>query len=64
MSGKVDLTIGEIQATLKLMLDNLDSLSAEQRYSLMSSIEAFDFIKKIAPGISKVLKETRAIKSK
>ncbi len=57
MAGKVDLSIGEIQAHLRLMLDNLDSLSAEQRYSIMCSIEAFDFVKKIMPGISKVLKD-------
>lgn len=53
MAGKIDLTIGEIQAHLQILLENGTSLSPEQRYSLNAAIESFDFIKKIAKPLHK-----------
>lgn len=53
--GAINLTIGEIQAHLRKLLESEVDLTPEQRYSLVAAIEAMGFIKKVAPGLQKVL---------
>jgi len=57
MSGKINLTVGEMQGNLRQLLESDINLSPEQRYSLVAAIETIDFLKKISPGLRKALGE-------
>ena len=58
MSGKLDMTTGAIQGSLRQILeDDRQLLSAEQRYSLMAAMESIEFLKRLSPGLKKAIEE-------
>lgn len=59
-SKKMNLTLGEIQGCLRQVLQDDHPLSAEQRYSLMATVELVEFMKKISPGLGEAVKQMKA----
>lgn len=54
MGGKVNLTIHEIQGHLN-HISKRESLTSEEKYSLSSAIETMEFLKRLSPGLKKVV---------
>ncbi len=57
MSGKINLTVGQIQGNLRQIMETFDTLTPEQRYSLKSAIETMSFLHRMSPGLQKVVSE-------
>ena len=56
----MNLTLGEVRANLRQILEADHPLTAEQRYALMSSIELAEFVEQISPGLSEAVKQMKA----
>lgn len=62
MAGTLDMTVGEIQGSLRQILEDKRMsplLSSEQRYSLVAAMESMEFLKRLSPGLKKVMEEHR-----
>lgn len=58
-NGKINLTASQIQGQLRQLMESMDHLTPEQRYSLTSAIETMEFIKCLSPGLQKALAEMK-----
>ena len=63
MSGKISLTVGEMQGCLRQIMEAGHDLSSEQRYALMGAIETMEFLKRLSPGLKKAMEEHRSASS-
>lgn len=59
MSGKINLTVGEMQGCLRQIMEGGHALSAEQRYALMGAIETMEFLKRLSPGLKTAVEKHR-----
>lgn len=53
------LSVSDIQGHLRQLQEKYKDLTAEERYSLSSAIEAMQILKSLGPGIKKGLAQAR-----
>jgi len=57
--SKLNLTVSEIQGHLRQIHESRQDLTAEERYSLTSAIEALELVKLLGPGLQRIVREKR-----
>lgn len=61
MAKQLNLGVGEIQGHLRQLMEIRKDLTPEERYSLMSAIEAMEFLKTLSPGLRKAVEEGKRL---
>ena len=61
MTGKIDMTVGEIQGHLQQLRKT--EVTTEQRYALMAAIQTMSFMQKLSPGLRKAVEQHKEKKA-